>query len=449
MPITSNGFYNDAAIGNSFQNIASMFAPPTLQDQVLAQTIAQQKATAQARADALNRVQADHPRVKNLSDLFTAGSKDPVADAGKLAQYDVAASNPSNLGAQDAFNYANGGDFSKTVAAEQMKPVSEGQTQFLPGSVTGGAPVTRYGVLKNGDRTTLLPNGQVPAAGGAPAAGDDGTAAIIQGLGPGVVRAPSGVVSVDAPDKPDTVDSQLAAYFGNNPDKLAAYAAAKSQPDKGITINNGAEKAEEQGRGAGLSKRLNEVVEEGNTAAEDQAVFSRFGDLLSNVNTGAKTAALERFRQATGIAIDPNADNVQALNAAIQYVAPRLRVKGSGAQSDRELGNFLASVPSLAGTPGGNAQILDTLRGIASLKQQRASVAQAWQEGRITSQDADQQLAALPSPFASTRASQPAAASPYGAAPTFNTGAASAPQPAALAVGQSSNLNGAVVRRVR
>lgn len=187
----------------------------------------------------------------------------------------------------------------------------------------------------------------------------------------------------------------------------------------GTTINNNmdmkAEGAEASARGAGLGKRLNELADDGAKASEDAVLFQRFGDILGTVKTGKSTETLEKIRQATGLALDPNTDNVQALNALIQYIGPRLRVPGSGAQSDRELGNFLASIPSLAGTPEGNQKILETMSGIVEHRRQRSAIASEWQLGEISAKDAQKRIDSLPSPFAKREDSKPAA--PAAAAP--------------------------------
>ena len=166
-----------------------------------------------------------------------------------------------------------------------------------------------------------------------------------------------------------------------------------------VTVDQRAENEEAKQRSQGLGKRLNDIADEGGKAQDDEIVYQRFGQLLNDVQTGRKTQVLETIRQLTGVALDPNTDNVQALNAAIQYLAPRLRVPGSGAQSDRELGNFMASIPSLAGTPGGNQKIMDTLAGMAQYRRERSRIAQAWQSGEISGKEASKQIDDLQSPF--------------------------------------------------
>lgn len=185
----------------------------------------------------------------------------------------------------------------------------------------------------------------------------------------------------------------------------AAYFNRAGEP-KGIgggttvNVDTKAQSAEELGRGSGLAKRMNDLADDGGKAGEDAMLFQRFGDLLGSVQTGKTTETLERVRQMTGLSLDANTDNVQALNAAIQYVAPRLRVPGAGAQSDRELNNFIASIPSLAGSPDGNKQILSTLSGLVDYRRARANIATQWQLGDLSAKDAQKQIDAIPSPFA-------------------------------------------------
>lgn len=192
--------------------------------------------------------------------------------------------------------------------------------------------------------------------------------------------------------------------FGIKPDQ-SAYKTRSGDIKFGpagttVNVDTKAENAEAQARGAGVGKRLNDLADDGAKASEDAVLFQRFGDILNTVKTGKSTETLEKIRQATGLALDPNTDNVQALNALIQYIGPRLRVPGSGAQSDRELGNFLASIPSLAGTPEGNRKILETMQGIIDHRKQRAGIASEWQLGDISAKEAQSRIDKLPSPFA-------------------------------------------------
>lgn len=161
-----------------------------------------------------------------------------------------------------------------------------------------------------------------------------------------------------------------------------------------------AESAESKGRGEGLAKRLNSIAEDGVEAGKDMQTLQRLSQLTSNIDPGTKTALLEQVRDLTGIALDPNTDNVQAFKAAASYLAPRMRVPGSGASSDRDVSLFMKALPSLLGTPEGNQTVIETLGGMAQQRQRRAEIAAQWQRGEINAADADRAMSALPDPFA-------------------------------------------------
>ena len=203
-----------------------------------------------------------------------------------------------------------------------------------------------------------------------------------------------------------------------------------------VTVDQKAETAMAQARGAGLGKRLNEVADDSSKVAAEGIQVARIRDLLGSVDTGPGTAYAEKFRQTTGIPLDPKTDKVQALQAAVQNLAPALRVPGSGSQSDTELRNFQASIPGLMNTPGGNEQILQTLEGAIAYRQQRSTIAQAWQRGDIDPKTADAQIAALPSPFAKP------AASPSGSNAPASAPVGLQPAPQAAPVPQGGGLGG-------
>jgi hypothetical protein len=171
--------------------------------------------------------------------------------------------------------------------------------------------------------------------------------------------------------------------------------------DPSTNVNVGTGETEEQKeRGKGLAKRINTIADDGDEAAKDLAVAQRLHQLGSNVNPGTKTALLDEIRARTGIALDPNADNVQAYKAMIAYMKPRMRVAGSGVSSDKDMAAFEASLPSLLGTPGGNEIATQTIGGMAQLRLERGLLAQRWQLGEIDAKTFNVELAKLPDPLA-------------------------------------------------
>jgi hypothetical protein len=205
--------------------------------------------------------------------------------------------------------------------------------------------------------------------------------------------------------------------------------SAKRLGGAGVNVNveNKAEGAEAAERGKGAAKRLNDIADDGAAASTDLAHVGRLRQLMTSVDPGTRTAAMEGLRKATGIALDPNASNVQAAGAIVDYLVPRMRVAGTGASSDRDMASFRAALPSLMGTPGGNAIVTDTLQGMNEYRKARADIAVEYQVGEISAKEAQKRMNALPDPFEKFRA-------------------ASAPEPAQPAAG-TTVIDGYTIRR--
>jgi hypothetical protein len=197
------------------------------------------------------------------------------------------------------------------------------------------------------------------------------------------------------------------AKYGIQPDDKRPYVVGPDNrpivtpgdPSTNVTVGTG-ETEEQKERGKGLAKRINTIADDGDEAAKDLAVAQRLHQLGTNVNPGTKTALLDEIRARTGIALDPNADNVQAYKAMIAYMKPRMRVAGSGVSSDKDMAAFEQSLPSLLGTPGGNELATQTIGSMAQLRLERGLLAQRWQLGEIDAKTFNAELAKLPDPFA-------------------------------------------------
>jgi len=174
-------------------------------------------------------------------------------------------------------------------------------------------------------------------------------------------------------------------------------------PPRGMTVQNNlpaGEKEEDKERGKGLASRFNKMAEDGPQAMQDLAAAQRLDTLMRNVEPGTRTAALEAIRKVTGFDLDPNASNVQAASALIDYLVPRMRVAGSGASSDRDMQTFKNSLVSLMGTPEGNAIVMQTIGGMAQMRVQMARIAEDYQVGDIDAKTANQRIRDLGDPFA-------------------------------------------------
>ncbi len=84
-----------------------------------------------------------------------------------------------------------------------------------------------------------------------------------------------------------------------------------------------------------------------------------------------------------------------AFDSIVKRAAPKLRVEGSGSQSDREFDGFLRSFPALRNRPEANALIAQTLRAKANINIQRAEIVSQVQQGLMPYQQAQEAMTAL------------------------------------------------------
>ncbi|MDQ0303800.1 hypothetical protein [Ancylobacter polymorphus] len=173
-----------------------------------------------------------------------------------------------------------------------------------------------------------------------------------------------------------------------------------------VTVNPAAgENAFQKSFGETQAKRYSGMIEQGDQANALLGDVAALRELGQQIQTGTGAQAIARlgpYAEALGINIQ-GLPAAQAYEAVVSRIAPRLRVPGSGAQSDFELQQFMRSLPSLGNTPEGNAVIANTLEGVAQNQRAAAEIARAAGMGEITRQEADRRLQALPDPFTAWR----------------------------------------------
>ncbi len=179
-----------------------------------------------------------------------------------------------------------------------------------------------------------------------------------------------------------------------------------------VTTNVGKdEEAFDKEAGKIVANRYNDLAAEGPAAKQMVSDVQTLQQLGTQIGTGKGAQVKEAigpYAQALGIDIKGLSD-IQAYEAIVNRVAPTLRVKGSGAQSDMELKNFLKSLPSLGNTPEGNSLVAKTMQGLAQNKVQASEIASSALNKEITRKEADKRLLALPDPMQEWRDSQKAA----------------------------------------
>jgi len=175
-----------------------------------------------------------------------------------------------------------------------------------------------------------------------------------------------------------------------------------------VNVNQQQESEFRKNAGKLTAERYNKIVEDGHGAQGMVADINALRELGSRIEPGKTTelkAALGPWAEAAGIKID-KLDDMQAFKAIVARMAPRLRVPGSGAQSDFELRQFLESLPSLGNTPGGNEMIANTLQALQEHKIKAAEIASQAMNGEISQSEADKRIRALEDPMTLWRRSR-------------------------------------------
>lgn len=149
------------------------------------------------------------------------------------------------------------------------------------------------------------------------------------------------------------------------------------------------------------AERYNKIVEGGFEAQTMVADLNALRDIGSRITTGKTaqvTQALGPYAEALGVKID-KLDDLQAYQAIVSRMAPRMRVAGSGATSDFEMRQFLAALPQLGTTPQGNEMITNTLQALQEHKMAAADIGSRALAGEITPREAEKLIRELPNPL--------------------------------------------------
>lgn len=217
-------------------------------------------------------------------------------------------------------------------------------------------------------------------------------------------------------------DNYIAQQFKpETTDEIKEYNLAKKQGFQGsfFDFKTGLKKAgatqvnvDTKGENAFATKagqlqaaRYDELASDAQSSKQMLSDVATLNELGKNINTGKLAeakAAIGPYAQALGIDVK-GLSEIQAFEAIVNRVAPNLRVKGSGAQSDYELKNFLKSLPSLGNTPEGNAIATKTMEGLYQNKLAAAEIGSKALAREITPQQADKMLRELPDHMADYR----------------------------------------------
>jgi hypothetical protein len=100
-------------------------------------------------------------------------------------------------------------------------------------------------------------------------------------------------------------------------------------------------------------------------------------------------------------------DDIQAASAMLSKMIPEQRAPGSGPVSDADLAGFRNSLPRLINQPGGNATIINTMRGLTQYQVKMGEIADQVANREITPAEGRTAIANLPNPLSSFKAPPP------------------------------------------
>lgn len=233
-------------------------------------------------------------------------------------------------------------------------------------------------------------------------------------------------------------DQAIAAQLSGDKatDEIKEYNLARQQGEKSnftdwkanlkragatqVTIDQKQESAFNTKAGGLQAERFNDMVKGGQEAQTLVADVNNLRDIGTRITTG-KTAqiaqALGPYAEALGLKIE-GLDDLQAYQAIVSRLAPRMRVPGTGATSDFEMQTFLKGLPSLGNTPDGNELISKTLDMLQQHKIAAADIGSRALSGELKPADAERELRKLPDPLTLWKQSKKAAPTAPASAPS-------------------------------
>lgn len=123
------------------------------------------------------------------------------------------------------------------------------------------------------------------------------------------------------------------------------------------------------------AETFNSMLEDGVNAGRDLAKIDRLEGLFRQFESGAG-AGIKAAAGDFGLKIGEGTSEIQAAEAIINSMVPEQRQPGSGPMSDADLALFKKSLPRLLNTPGGNALIIDTMRGMSEYRRMQGEIAE-------------------------------------------------------------------------
>lgn len=174
------------------------------------------------------------------------------------------------------------------------------------------------------------------------------------------------------------------------------------QPDPNAALYGELDKAE--------GKRFSTILDTAPMVGRVATQIAELEPLLAQVETGGG-AAIKAWLGEKGFKTE-GLDDIQALSGAIASMVPGQRPPGSGTMSDADLALFKSSIPQLIVQPGGNQQIIATMKAINDYDKQIVQIASDVANRTMTPAQGRDAMNALANPLEGFKAMPKAADAP-------------------------------------
>lgn len=149
-----------------------------------------------------------------------------------------------------------------------------------------------------------------------------------------------------------------------------------------------------------LATQTTATLEAGMNAQSNNVRLGQLETILQTAPQGAQ-GVMVQAAGALGLPVE-GVDDIQAATALINQMVPGQRPAGSGTMSDADLALFKASLPQIINQPGGNQQILQTMKAINEYTIAQAQIAQQVANREISPAEGRALQAQVPNPLART-----------------------------------------------
>jgi hypothetical protein len=427
----ASALYNDPSIGAVFDNLASMFAPPKASD-----------------VYAYTKARAEKAEAERLADLYQHGTgMDETTFDRKAA---IARGLPISGGYAGVRSTAetsrmnNAADNDRAIREAVMRDQTErykvtngdlriGQNEVVQVSPERQRAMNLADPMQRGNISAARDETVLPAGGGAPIYGQATPLSQTQLdareqerlRGQGMITDQMLVDAITGRQTPVRAIGPGGRPIFTTPGAATRMGMEAAPTSPTTVINNGGEDSFVKRVGEKEGDSFLEMATDAGSAKADKATLGALRQSLQRL-PGGPAGGVQALASRYGIKLGENVGDLEAAQAILAQLVPKQRVPGSGTTSDRDLELFKQALPQIMNTPGGNEKIMQVTEALVDYRLAQGEIARRalmapGSEGRLTREQAREELARLPYPLAEFRA-PPTSAPPAPGAPSAPAG---------------------------